>query len=169
MSVSSAYIEPSKYLERFVGDVARAKSGLSEAELREMDMRAFVEYSIMDFTLRMAVRWNSGDGDYRQLLAHVKDVDMKSALNATDEIRRTVEKQIEAADMRGELHMHRLSKKLPKKIQSIICSPAVWDAKEPPLEPGEMLVIFRSGAKLRCTELETQSDAFIAKCLMLCD
>lgn len=169
MSVSSAHIEPSQYLERFVGEVARKKSGLSEDELHELQMRAYVEYSIMDMTLRMAIRWNSGFEDYRQVLTHVKDLDMKSALNATDEIRRSVEKQIEAADMRGELHMHRLSKKLPKKIQSIICSPAVWDAKEPPLEPGEMLVIFRSGAKLRCTELETQSDAFIAKCLMLCD
>ena len=153
--------------ERALNDMLRARCQLDAAEIAELNPHIYIEYDVRSRQHQVLVRWRCGDG-YRQADCVVDDDVVNDMIAASAMVEHMIERLTENATMRGELFMHRLAQKMPKRIQSVLCYPApAGDGT--PLLPGELLITFRSGTKLRATELETLEPTFVAKCLMVSD
>jgi hypothetical protein len=167
MSVSSAvhFLDPRQFTADFIQMVVNECSGLTPSELSELQVRCFVEpdISLMRVRFRVRIRWLNGH-DMRQLDFYMNE-DLPSVMSNTEMVRAFATKAVAQANLRGELQFHRLEQRLPRRIKEVFVGPITF--REQPIPAGSMIIIFNSGATLVCTELETMSDEFIAKCLMV--
>lgn len=170
--MSQRKLSPSEFVEKWGLEIAKHRSGLTDAELHEIGLRLAAEYSAMRAQYIIRIQWKNGNDNMRQMDLAFEDVGRHTMLNETEAIANRIQHALEYANMRGELQFHRLAKRIPGKIKQVLCGPKEIGKPGDPdnLAAGEMLIIFASGAELRCTELEaTNEETFVAKCLMLAD
>lgn len=155
---------PREYLNEVITLVARETCGLSHAECRELGLQVETMYNIASAQTLVKFGWLQGHDKMRQLTFSL-DETLEGTTRMVDVVKHQTMLAMEQANLRGELQHHRLEKRMPKRIRSIVVGPAVCEGK--PIPAGSMCITFNSGTTIVCTELETLADEFVAKCLML--